>query len=192
MAALGKALPDARRRALLRQLERLRALLGRRRRSRERAVRDRGRRLGRAPGIDGPDCLSAGIHNLANNPIELVENEFPLRVLQYGLRQDSGGAGRSAAGRGRAHLRAARRLRALGAVRPGQVPAARAPRGCSGRERGSSSSAAALGSELRGQVDRCAVARGDRVTVLTQGGGGLGDPAERDAGAIARDSRAGR
>ena len=48
-------------------------------------------------GMDGPDCLSAGIHNLANNPVELVESEFPLRILTYRLRPDSGGAGAGAA-----------------------------------------------------------------------------------------------
>jgi len=55
---------------------------------------------GGRPGEDGPDCLSAGIHNLANNPVELVENEFPLRILRYGLRPDSGGAGRYRGGLG--------------------------------------------------------------------------------------------
>ena len=55
---------------------------------------------GGRPGLDGPDCLSAGVHNLANNPIELVENEFPLRVIRYAFRQDSGGAGRFRGGLG--------------------------------------------------------------------------------------------
>src|SRR6185503_11214789 len=55
---------------------------------------------GGRPGLDGPDCLSAGIHNLANNPIELVENEFPLLILRYALRTDSGGAGEYRGGLG--------------------------------------------------------------------------------------------
>ena len=55
---------------------------------------------GARPHADGPDCLSAGIHNLANNPVELVENEFPLRVLRYALRPDSGGAGEFRGGLG--------------------------------------------------------------------------------------------
>jgi len=75
---------------------------------------------GGRPGLDGPDCLSAGVHNLANNPIELVENEFPLRVVRYALRNDSGGVGRQRGGLG-TDFRRARRLRTLDAVRPRQV-----------------------------------------------------------------------
>ncbi len=99
------------------------------------------------------------IHNLANNPIELVENEFPLRMIRYALRQDSGGAGTlPRRARGRAHVRAARRLRALDAVRPGQVPAARAPRGRSGRAGADPRRARRRGHRASRQVERCAVA----------------------------------
>src|SRR5439155_2041304 len=49
---------------------------------------------GARPGLDGPDCLAAGVHNNANNPIELLEHEFPaVRMLEYSMRMDSGGVG---------------------------------------------------------------------------------------------------
>lgn len=41
--------------------------------------------------------------------------------------------------------------------------------------------------ELDGKTLARRLRKGDRVTVLTQGGGGLGDPSERDPQALARD-----
>ena len=55
---------------------------------------------GARTGKDGPDALSAGIQNLNNLPIQLVENEFPLRMVRYGLREDSGGLGQYRGGLG--------------------------------------------------------------------------------------------
>ncbi len=147
-----------------------------------------GRRTG-----DGPDCLSAGIHNLANNPVELVENEFPMRILRYGLRADSGGAGRHRGG--------------LGAERAFEVLAdcelssqfdhvKFPPLGLHGGGDGASASITVERDgqrrELAGKTLGERLRAGDVVTVLTQGGGGLGDPAERDAAALARDIRSGK
>jgi N-methylhydantoinase B len=44
-----------------------------------------------------------------------------------------------------------------------------------------------VATDLPGKVSGYRLRRGDRVTVLTQGGGGLGDPRERDPQALARD-----
>lgn len=38
--------------------------------------------------------------NTSNTPIEALERAFPIRVLRYTLRRDSGGAGYSAGGEG--------------------------------------------------------------------------------------------
>ncbi len=38
--------------------------------------------------------------NTKNTPIEALERAFPLRVLRYRLRRDSGGAGRASGGEG--------------------------------------------------------------------------------------------
>ncbi len=144
-------------------------------------------------GLDGPDCLSAGIHNLANNPIELVENEFPLRVLTYALRPDSGGVGRFRGG--------------LGAERSFEVlvdcelstqfdHVKYPPPGLNG---GGPGAAARILVERDGVVDELPgksggrrLQKGDRVTVLTQGGGGLGPAGERDADALAHDLLTGK
>jgi N-methylhydantoinase B len=144
-------------------------------------------------GMDGPDCLSAGIHNLANNPVELVENEFPLRVLSYRLRPDSGGAGRWRGG--------------LGAERSFEVlidcelssqfdRLKYPPPGLDGGLPGAPARIlvehAGTVQELPGKTLGFRLSAGDRVTILTQGGGGLGDPCERDPDALARDIAQGK
>ena len=46
--------------------------------------------------------------------------------------------------------------------------------------------------ELPGKVGGHRLRKGDRLTVLTQGGGGLGDAAERDPAALAHDVLTGK
>lgn len=137
---------------------------------------------------DGPDCLSAGIHNLANNPIELVENDFPLRMLRYGRRPDSGGPGRYRGG--------------LGLERSFEVledcelstQLDRVIYPAPGLDGGHAGAGAQVWVERDGARQELAskivshrLRAGDRVTVLTQGGGGFGDPRERERAAIRRD-----
>ncbi len=148
---------------------------------------------GRRTGMDGPDCLSAGIHNLANNPIELVENEFPLKLLSYRLRPDSGGAGRWRGG--------------LGAERSFEVlidcefssqfdhvkfPPAGLLGGLPGAPARILVEQDGTVHELPGKSLGYRLRAGDKVTILTQGGGGLGDPKERDPEALARDVSQGK
>ncbi len=148
---------------------------------------------GGRPGLDGPDCLSAGVHNLANNPIELVENEFPLRVIRYALRQDSGGAGRFRGGLGvertfelLADCELSTQFDRVKFPPPGlHGGAAGAPARILVERDG-------VVTELRGKSSGVSLQRGDRVTVLTQGGGGLGPASERDADALARDVASGK
>lgn len=139
-------------------------------------------------GMDGPDCLSAGIHNLANNPIEIVENEFPIRVLRYGFRIDSGGMGKYRGG--------------LGAVRSFEMLADcelstqfdRVKFPVPGAQGGRPGATAKVIVERDGETEEIAgktsgyrLPKGARMTVLTQGGGGLGDPKERRPDAVERD-----
>jgi N-methylhydantoinase B len=55
---------------------------------------------GAHPEEDGPNAFSAGLHNLSNSPIEMVESLHPVTFLGYGLTPDSGGAGRTRGGLG--------------------------------------------------------------------------------------------
>jgi N-methylhydantoinase B len=148
---------------------------------------------GARPALDGPDCLSAGVHNLANNPIELVENEFPLRVVRYALRNDSGGAGRQRGG--------------LGAERTFDVlvdcelstqfdHVKYPPPGLDGGGAGATAKILverdATIVELPGKTSGYRLLAGDRVTILTQGGGGLGPASERNEQALAHDLATGK
>lgn len=56
--------------------------------------------FGARPTIDGVDCIESDTSNCMNTPVEATELEYPLRVHQYELWQDSGGAGRYRGGLG--------------------------------------------------------------------------------------------
>ena len=70
---------------------------------------------------DGKDGVQVHITNTSNLPVEAIEMEYPLRVEEYALVADSGGAGRFRGGMGlrrtrasrRPHLRVQRRRRAV-------------------------------------------------------------------------------
>lgn len=49
---------------------------------------------------DGKDGVQVHITNTSNLPVEVIEMEYPLRVLSYGLVEDSGGAGTHRGGMG--------------------------------------------------------------------------------------------
>ncbi len=55
---------------------------------------------GACPDADGPSAVHVAMSNTLNTPVEALEREFPLRVLAYGLRRGSGGAGRHRGGDG--------------------------------------------------------------------------------------------
>jgi len=49
---------------------------------------------------DGKDAVQVHITNTANSPVEAFEMEYPLMIEEYGLVEDSGGAGRHRGGLG--------------------------------------------------------------------------------------------
>jgi N-methylhydantoinase B/oxoprolinase/acetone carboxylase alpha subunit len=48
----------------------------------------------------GPSGVHVAMSNTLNTPIEALEREFPLRVVEYALRRGSGGAGHHRGGDG--------------------------------------------------------------------------------------------
>ncbi len=56
--------------------------------------------FGARPTKDGINAVAATVSNMMNTPIEILELSFPLRVEEYSLVPDSGGAGRYRGGLG--------------------------------------------------------------------------------------------
>ncbi len=130
---------------------------------------------------DGVDCLQTDGSNSMNLPIEALSIEAPIRVVRFGLRQDSGGPGTHRGGlgvakeyefmaddirftyRGERHFTAAR--------------------GSAGGSDGAMSTATIRRADGRIEVIASktvtTVSRGDRLIVETAGGGGYGDPKAR-------------
>ncbi|HTR73106.1 MAG TPA: hydantoinase B/oxoprolinase family protein [Solirubrobacteraceae bacterium] len=55
---------------------------------------------GACPDADGPSGVHVAMSNTMNTPVEALEQEFPVRVLRYGLRCGSGGLGAHRGGDG--------------------------------------------------------------------------------------------
>jgi N-methylhydantoinase B len=53
---------------------------------------------GGRPTLDGTDGAASSLVNFSNNPIEIVESEYPLMIERYGYLADTGGAGKRRGG----------------------------------------------------------------------------------------------
>lgn len=143
---------------------------------------------------DGVDCLQTDGSNSMNLPIEALSMDVPLKVLRFGLRADSGGAGLHRGGlgvvkefeflvddvrvtyRGERHFTQARGSRG---GKPGATARATLFR-ADGRIE-----------EIRSKTVTT-VCRGDRLLVETAGGGGFGDPLARPRESVLADVRNGK
>ena len=141
--------------------------------------------------LDGMDAVHVHMTNSSNLPIEAMENEYPLRVEEYALIPDSGGAGRSRGGMG-----VARQIKVLA---PDIVFSARSdshtvgvPTGVDGgrdgrrarllRNPGSKNEEA-----LFSKTANIKLQAGESIRIETPGGGGYGDPSKRDPARLRQD-----
>ncbi|MBA2962282.1 MULTISPECIES: hydantoinase B/oxoprolinase family protein [Ramlibacter] len=149
---------------------------------------------GASQASDGVDCLQTDGSNSMNLPLESLSMDVPVRVLRFGLRPDSGGAGRHRGGlgvvkeyeflvdgirftyRGERHFTQARGSRGGGA---GAMARATIHRADGRVEQIPSKTVTELG-------------RGDRLLVETAGGGGFGAPQERPREQVLADLRNGK
>jgi N-methylhydantoinase B len=125
-----------------------------------------------------------------------LENEYPLRVDEYALLQDSGGAGEHRGGMG-----IARQIRALV---PNTIFSVRSdshtvgtPSGVFGggdgrRAKLIQNPGTSAARELYSKVARIEMAPGDSMRIETPGGGGYGAPERRALDALVQDLRDGR
>jgi N-methylhydantoinase B len=125
---------------------------------------------GACPDADGPSGVHVAMSNTLNTPIEALEREFPLRVVEYALRRGSGGAGRTRGGDG-----VVREIEALRDLAFSLIAERRrhAPRGAAGGEPGAAGRDLLDGALLPGKAAGILRA-GQRLRIETPGGGGFG------------------
>jgi N-methylhydantoinase B len=133
---------------------------------------------GAGPAGDGLSGVHSHMTNTLNTPVEALEYAYPLRVRRYGLRPDSGGAGRHRGGDGL--------VRDVEFLCPATVTLLTerrrtAPYGLQGGDPGERGRNLLIrqGQEedLGGKVE-ARVEAGDVLSLRTPGGGGWGTPEE--------------
>jgi N-methylhydantoinase B len=136
---------------------------------------------------DGNDAIHI-VPDSRNQPAEFTETRFPLLVEQLALRTDSGGAGKRRGGLGYdKHYRALVDCRTI-------VTADRVRLGCYGLNGGKAGKPFCVTVDIEGTphdlgglVDGEPVRAEEIVRVVTTGGGGWGDPLEREPELVQRD-----
>jgi len=148
---------------------------------------------GARPDRDGVDGVHAHMTNTRNTPVEALELSYPLRVERYGLRSDTGGAGRRRGGLG---IR--RDIRVLDHDAEFSLLADRRthrPYGLDSGDSGASGDDRVTVDAEERSLDGMTtldLGPGDLVSIRTPGGGGFGPPEERSVDAIERDLSEGR
>ncbi len=149
---------------------------------------------GARPSKDGIDCIAIHFGITKNNPVEATEAEFPLRVMRYRYRQDSGGAGEYRGGLGIERVVQLTRGEAFGSSRSERHYTS--PWGLYGGLPGArwgvkvvQSSGEIVDSPSKSSIYMRA---GDELHVLTGGGGGYGDPLDRDPEHVLLDALDGK
>ena len=143
---------------------------------------------GARPGLDGLNATAfpSGVHTM---PVEATEQVGPIVVWRKELREGSGGDGRQRGGLGQTiEIEAAKGYQIFFNA---MFDRTRYP--ARGRHGGSDGLAGSValddGTPLQGKGSRIEVPVGRRIVLNLPGGGGYGDPAERQSEATARDRR---
>jgi N-methylhydantoinase B len=119
---------------------------------------------------DGPSAVHVAMSNTLNTPVEALELEFPLRVVEYSLRRGSGGVGRWRGGDG-----VVREIEALEEMDYSLITERRrhGPPGADGGSPGAPGRNRLNGRELEPKASG-RLRPGDRLRIETPGGGGHG------------------
>jgi N-methylhydantoinase B len=147
---------------------------------------------GGMPHRDGTDGSGADAAYLKNTPVEITEAEVPVRILKYGLAQDTGGAGQTRGGLATELV--------FSVANPGSSVTARNRDRCRFRPWGLLGGGAGMPSTFTlnpdtnrarelGNVDTVRLEPGDVLRIVSPGGGGRGDPFARDPEDVLRDVR---
>jgi N-methylhydantoinase B len=125
---------------------------------------------GACPDAHGPSAVHVAMSNTLNTPVEALELEFPLRVVEYAVRRQSGGAGRFHGGDG-----VIREVEALTEMSYSLITERRrhAPPGADGGAPGLRGRNVLDGEEVAAKAGGT-LGAGQRLRVETPGGGGHG------------------
>jgi N-methylhydantoinase B len=149
---------------------------------------------GAHPQADGANAFSCGFHNVANSPVEMIEQDYPITFVRYALAPDSGGDGRTRGGLGL--IREFRLDAPTGRFAANLDRFVIPPYGLEGGSAGApgelsvqraDGTVESLASKVRG----LGLAQGDSVRLQTAGGGGHGQAVQRDPAAREADRLAG-
>jgi N-methylhydantoinase B len=150
---------------------------------------------GAHPEEDGASGFSCGFHNIANAPMQLIENDYPLTFQRYRFVPDSGGAGKTRGGLG---LERSFRIDSPEGTFSCNFDRFRTPPyGLDGGAPGAlgrmtlTRAGANAATDLSSKVSGLPVSKGDVLSLRTSGGGGYGDPGARDANARQADLQGG-
>ncbi len=145
---------------------------------------------GGRPRLDGIDVCASMTVNFSNNPVEIVEAEYPLIIERYGYEEDTGGAGLHRGG-----LAVARDYRFLNPEGTLSLRSDRRrflPYGLAGGRDGTPSSSTLESAGQRAETPAKFTTRvraGDAFRHVVAGAGGWGDPLLRDPVLVLRDVR---
>jgi N-methylhydantoinase B len=143
---------------------------------------------GARPGKDGRDAQDTHLARFMNTPTEMIEHEYPVRCHQYALVPDSGGAGKY-----RGALGVQRDVELLidkGVFsRYGDRQKNKVKGAWGGHDGAPGFFVLNPGKDDKRLVSKGVdeIKQGDVIRIVTPGGGGFGEPAERDARLIALD-----
>jgi N-methylhydantoinase B len=150
--------------------------------------------LGARPTLDGVSAMACHVTNVANPPVEVVEIEAPVLILERALCPDSGGPGRFRGGLGQIYTwkAQAHNVTFSWTSQKTAVP----PQGLFGGQPGMPGQwlvrpAGGKETPLPQAIGTTELGYGDVVSCLMAGGGGYGDPLQRDLKAVLEDVRAG-
>tara|TARA_Y100000588_G_scaffold206201_1_gene220037 strand:+ start:657 stop:2339 length:1683 start_codon:yes stop_codon:yes gene_type:complete len=150
--------------------------------------------MGARPEKDGKDGVQVHITNTSNLPVEAIEQEYPLRVEEYSLVQDSGGAGRFRGGMGLRRVITPVKHKCVfnGAGERFRYQ----PWGLFGGKAGGSGQFILRDGDgerrLDDKPDKVQIDDDDRIVIETPGAGGYGAPKERSPEAVELDFRSGK
>jgi N-methylhydantoinase B len=130
--------------------------------------------MGARPDANGPSALHSHMTNTLNTPVEALEYAYPLRIVRYAIRENSGGTGRFFGGDG-----IIREIESLVEAQVTLLTERRrsSPYGLSGGSPGSPGENAVIRAGKTQPIPgkgTVILNRGDRLVIKTPGGGGFG------------------